>query len=239
MKKSIAVLSLSLASLLGLAACAPAVKAPVASRDSASASASASPSASPSAEDSQSASESPSASSESSSKPSPSASARETASSDSTTDVDRAAESRKIAMDLYKAYARSVAAAERARTGIVKGENADGKTYTSERNKVTLVAGKDNEYVIRIKDDGSWSRARANGEAELVNPDGSWVRIKPDGERIEVKGSGTVYIYYHQGDVPKDLINTLETPKLPAPVEGGVGVPKEPVKPTKISSVTN
>ncbi|WP_314700688.1 hypothetical protein [uncultured Rothia sp.] len=238
MKKSIAVLSLSLASLLGLAACAPAVKAPVASRDSASASASASPSASPSAEDSQSASESPSASSESSSKPSSSASAQETASSDST-EEDGAAKSRKIAMDLYKAYARSVAAAERARTGIVKGENADGKTYTSERNKVTLVAGKDNEYVIRIKDDGSWSRARANGEAELVNPDGSWVRIKPDGERIEVKGSGTVYIYYHQGDVPKDLINTLETPKLPAPVEGGVGVPKEPVKPTKISSVTN
>lgn len=238
MKKSIAVLSLSLASLLGLAACAPAVKAPVASRDSASASASASPSASPSAEDSQSASESPSASSESSSKPSSSASAQETASSDST-EEDGAAKSRKIAMNLYKAYARSVAAAERARTGIVKGENADGKTYTSERNKVTLVAGKDNEYVIRIKDDGSWSRARANGEAELVNPDGSWVRIKPDGERIEVKGSGTVYIYYHQGDVPKDLINTLETPKLPAPVEGGVGVPKEPVKPTKISSVTN
>ena len=238
MKKSIAVLSLSLAGLLGLAACAPAVKAPVASRDSASASASASPSASPSAEDSQSASESPSASSESSSKPSSSASAQETASSDST-EEDGAAKSRKIAMDLYKAYARSVAAAERARTGIVRGENADGKTYTSERNKVTLVAGKDNEYVIRIKDDGSWSRARANGEAELVNPDGSWVRIKPDGERIEVKGSGTVYIYYHQGDVPKDLINTLETPKLPAPVEGGVGVPKEPVKPTKISSVTN
>ena len=121
----------------------------------------------------------------------------------------------------------------------MKGENADGKTYTSERNKVTLVAGKDNEYIIRIKNDGSWSRARANGEAELVDTDGSWIRIKPDGERIVVKGSGAVYISYHQGDVPKDLINTLETPKLPAPVEGGVGVPKEPVKPTKISSVTN
>ena len=237
MKKSIAVLSLSLASLLGLAACAPAVKAPVASGRSASASASASPSASPSAEDSQSASESPSASSESSSKPSSSASARETASSNST-EQDGAAESRKSAMNLYNAYASSISAAERA-PSVVKGENADGKTYTSERNKVTLVAGKDNEYVIRIKDDGSWSRARANGEAELVDPDGSWIRIKPDGERIAVKGSGTVYISYHQGDVPKDLINTLETPKLPAPVEGSVGVPKEPVKPTKISSVTN
>ena len=233
MKKSIAVLSLSVASLLGLAACAPSIKAPVASGRSASASASASPSASSSA--------SPSARSESSSRPSSkptsSASARETASSDST-DVDGAAESRKSAMNLYNAYARSVPAAERD-PSVVKGENADGKTYTSERNKVTLVAGKDNEYIIRIKNDGSWSRARANGEAELVNPDGSWIRIKPDGERIAVKGSGTVYISYHQGDVPKDLINTLETPKLPAPVEGGVGVPKEPVKPTKISSVTN
>ena len=237
MKKSIAVLSLSLASLLGLAACAPAVKAPVASRDSASASASVSPSASPSAEDSQSASESPSASSENSSKPSSSASARETASGGST-DEGGAAESRKLAMDLYKTYANSVSIAEGTRS-VVKGENADGKTYTSERNKVTLVAGKDNEYIIRIKHDGSWSRARANGEAELVDTDGSWIRIKPDGERIAVKGSGAVYISYHQGDVPKDLINTLETPKLPAPVEGGVGVPKEPVKPTKISSVTN
>lgn len=225
MKKSIAVLSLSLASLLGLAACAPAVKAPVASRDSASASASASPSASPSA------------SSESSSKPSSSASARETASSNST-DGDGAAESRKSAMNLYNAYASSISAAERA-PSVVKGENADGKTYTSERNKVTLVAGKDNEYIIRIKDDGSWSRARANGEAELVNTDGSWIRIKPDGERIAVRENGTVNISYHQGDVPKDLINTLEPPKLPVPVEGGVGVPKEPVKPTKISSVTN
>ena len=171
MKKSIAVLSLSLASLLGLAACAPAVKAPVASRDSASASASASPSASPSAEDSQSASESPSASSESSSKPSSSASAQETASSDST-DEDGAAKSRKLAMDLYKTYANSVSIAEGTRS-VVKGENADGKTYTSEKNKVTLVAGKDNEYIIRIKNDGSWSRARANGEAELVDTDGS------------------------------------------------------------------
>lgn len=141
-------------------------------------------------------------------------------------------------MNLYNAYASSISAAERA-PSVVKGENADGKTYTSERNKVTLVAGKDNEYIIRIKDDGSWSRARANGEAELVNTDGSWIRIKPDGERIAVRENGTVNISYHQGDVPKDLLNTLEAPKLPVPVEGGVGVPKEPVKPTKISSVTN
>ena len=235
MKKSIAVLSLSLASLLGLAACAPAVKAPVASRDSASASASASPSASPSAEDSQSASESPSASSESSSKPSSSASARETASGGST-DEGGAAESRKLAMDLYKTYANSVSIAEGTR-GVVKGENADGKTYTSERNKVTLVAGKDNEYIIRIKNDGSWSRLRPNGELELTYSDGAWVRVMPDGERIAVKASGNTNIAYHQGDVSEDIITSLKTPEVPAQVEGFASVPQKPVKPKKLGTV--
>lgn len=138
----------------------------------------------------------------------------------------------------YETYYQKIAEAEKD-PAVVKGENADGKTYILEKDKLAMVVGKNNEYIIFHQHDDSWSRARANGEAELVDTDGSWIRIKPDGERIAVKGSGTVYISYHQGDVPKDLINTLETPKLPAPVEGGVGVPKEPVKPTKISSVTN
>ena len=140
-------------------------------------------------------------------------------------------------MELYKAYARSVDAVEKVPAGIVRGENADGKTYTSESNKVTLVAGKDNEYVIRIKNDGSWSRARANGEAELVNPDGSWIRIKPDGERIAVKGSGNTNIAYHQGDVSEDIITSLKTPEVPAQVEGFASVPQKPVKPKKLGTV--
>ena len=119
-------------------------------------------------------------------------------------------------MDLYKTYANSVSIAEGTRS-VVKGENADGKTYTSERNKVTLVAGKDNEYIIRIKNDGSWSRARANGEAELVDTDGSWIRIKPDGERIAVKGSGAVYISYHQAMCPRTSLTPWKPPSFPPP----------------------
>ena len=237
MKKSIAVLSLSVASLLGLAACAPAVEAPVASRDSASASASASPSASSSA--------SPSARSESSSspssKPTSSASGRATASSDTTQGASSAVgadEMQYKARKHYETYYQKIAEAEKD-PAVVKGENADGKTYILEKDKLAMVVGKNNEYIIFHQHDGNWSRLRPNGELELTYSDGAWVRVMPDGERIVVKGSGTVYISYHQGDVPKDLINTLETPKLPAPVEGGVGVPKEPVKPTKISSVTN
>lgn len=235
MKKSIAVLSLSLASLLGLAACAPAVKAPVASRDSASASASASPSASPSAEDSQSASESPSASSESSSKPSSSASARETASGGST-DEGGAAESRKLAMDLYKTYANSVSIAEGTRS-VVKGENADGKTYILEKDKLAMVVGKNNEYIIFHQHDGNWSRLRPNGELELTYSDGAWVRVMPDGERIAVKASGNTNIAYHQGDVSEDIITSLKTPEVPAQVEGFASVPQKPVKPKKLGTV--
>ena len=235
MKKSIAVLSLSLASLLGLAACAPAVKAPVASRDSASASASASPSASPSAEDSQSASESPSASSESSSKPSSSASAGETASNDST-EEDGAAKSRKLAMDLYKTYANSVSIAEGTRS-VVKGENADGKTYILEKDKLAMVVGKNNEYIIFHQHDGNWSRLRPNGELELTYSDGAWVRVMPDGERIAVKASGNTNIAYHQGDVSEDIITSLKTPEVPAQVEGFASVPQKPVKPKKLGTV--
>lgn len=235
MKKSIAVLSLSLASLLGLAACAPAVKAPVASRDSASASASASPSASPSAEDSQSASESPSASSESSSKPSSSASARETASGGST-DEGGAAKSRKLAMDLYKTYANSVSIAEGTRS-VVKGENADGKTYILEKDKLAMVVGKNNEYIIFHQHDGNWSRLRPNGELELTYSDGAWVRVMPDGERIAVKASGNTNIAYHQGDVSEDIITSLKTPEVPAQVEGFASVPQKPVKPKKLGTV--
>ena len=125
MKKSIAVLSLSLASLLGLAACAPSVKAPVASGGSASASASASPSASPSA--------SSESSSRASYKPTSSVSARETASSSSTEGLSSlvgADEMKYNARKLYETYYQETTDAEKDPT-VAKSENADGKTLSS------------------------------------------------------------------------------------------------------------
>lgn len=235
MKKSIAVLSLSVASLLGLAACAPSIKAPVASGRSASASASASPSASSSA--------SPSARSESSSRPSykptSSASARETAGSSSTegsSSLVGADEIKYNARKLYETYYQEITDAEKDPT-IVKGENADGKTYIVDNGKAAFVGGKNNEYIILIENDGSWTRARANGEVDIMNTDGSWVTVKPDGERISVKANGTTNITYHQGDVPDDIITSLQTPKVPAQVEGFASVPQEPVKPKKLGTI--
>lgn len=235
MKKSIAVLSLSLASLLGLAACAPAVEAPVASRDSASASASASPSASSSA--------SPSARSESSSspssKPTSSASGRATASSDTTQGASSAVgadEMQYKARKHYETYYQKIAEAEKD-PAVVKGENADGKTYILEKDKLAMVVGKNNEYIIFHQHDGNWSRLRPNGELELTYSDGAWVRVMPDGERIAVKASGNTNIAYHQGDVSEDIITSLKTPEVPAQVEGFASVPQKPVKPKKLGTV--
>ena len=135
MKKSIAVLSLSLASLLGLAACAPSVKAPVASGGSASASASASPSASPSA--------SSESSSRPSYKPTSSASARETASSSSTegsSSLVGADEMKYNARKLYETYYQEITDSEKD-PAVVKGENADGKTYIVDNGKAAFVGG--------------------------------------------------------------------------------------------------
>ena len=227
MKKSIAVLSLSVASLLGLAACAPSVKAPVASGRSASASASASPSTR---------SES---SSSPSSKPTSSASARATANSDATQGASSlvgADEMKYNARKLYETYYQEITDAEKDPT-IVKGENADGKTYIVDNGKAAFVGGKNNEYIILIENDGRWTRARANGEVDIMNTDGSWVTVKPDGERISVKANGTTNITYHQGDVPDDIITSLQTPKVPAQVEGFASVPQEPVKPKKLGTV--
>ena len=231
MKKSIAVLSLSLASLLGLAACAPSVKAPVASGGSASASASASPSASPSA--------SSESSSRPSYKPTSSASARETASSSSTegsSSLVGADEMKYNARKLYETYHQEITDSEKD-PAVVKGENADGKTYIVDNGKAAFVGGKNNEYIILIENDGSWTRARADGEVDLMDTDGSWVTVKPDGERISVKANGTTNITYHQGDVPDDIITSLQTPKVPARVEGFASIPQKPVKPKKLGTI--
>lgn len=140
------------------------------------------------------------------------------------------------ARKLYETYYQEITDAEKDPT-IVKGENADGKTYIVDNGKAAFVGGKNNEYIILIENDGSWTRARANGEVDIMNTDGSWVTVKPDGERISVKANGTTNITYHQGDVPDDIITSLKTPKVPAQVEGFASVPQEPVKPKKLGTI--
>lgn len=136
----------------------------------------------------------------------------------------------------YETYYQKIADAEKD-PSVVKGENADGKTYIMEKDKLAMVVGKNNEYIIFHQHDGNWSRLMPNGEVELTYSDGAWVRAMPDGERIAVKASGNTNIAYHQGEVSEDIITSLKTPKVPAQVEGFASVPKEPVKPKKLGTV--
>ena len=140
------------------------------------------------------------------------------------------------ARKLYETYYQETTDAEKDPT-VAKSENADGKTYIVDNGKAAFVAGKNKEYIILIENDGSWTRARADGEVDLMHTDGSWVTVKPDGERISVKANGTTNITYHQGDVPDDIITSLKPPKVPARVEGLASVPKEPVKPKKLGTI--
>lgn len=136
----------------------------------------------------------------------------------------------------YETYYQKIAEAEKD-PAVVKGENADGKTYILEKDKLAMVVGKNNEYIIFHQHDGNWSRMRPNGELELTYSDGAWVRVMPDGERIAVKASGNTNIAYHQGDVSEDIITSLKTPEVPAQVEGFASVPQKPVKPKKLGTV--
>ena len=133
------------------------------------------------------------------------------------------------ARKLYETYYQTIIDAEK-NPAVVKGENADGKTYILEKGEDAFVAGKNNEYIILIGRDGSWTRAGANGEVDIMRTDGSWVTVKPDGERISVKANGTTNITYHQGDVPDDIITSLKTPKVPAQVEGFASIPPKTCK---------
>lgn len=140
------------------------------------------------------------------------------------------------ARKLYETYYQEITDSEKD-PAVVKGENADGKTYIVDNGEAAFVGGKNNEYIILIENDGSWTRARADGEVDLMDTDGSWVTVKPDGERISVKANGTTNITYHQGDVPDDIITSLQTPKVPARVEGFASIPQKPVKPKKLGTI--
>lgn len=116
----------------------------------------------------------------------------------------------------YETYYQKIAEAEKD-PAVVKGENADGKTYILEKDKLAMVVGKNNEYIIFHQHDGNWSRLRPNGELELTYSDGAWVRVMPDGERIAVKASGNTNIAYHQGDVSEGHHYLAENPRSPRP----------------------
>lgn len=244
MKKSIAVLSLSLAGLLGLAACGSSPKSPDSSQ-SASSSASASATASASANSSSSSS----ASSESTSSSSSSSAKAESTSSSSAKSSTKGSETQASGSSanpalpngssdssygpkVYETYKEAVEEAKKD-PSAKKTTNADGNVYTASDGSIAIVEAKNGNY-IAVQNDGSWLRVTPEGEAVTVDAKGSWGLFKTNGEVAHVDENGaTSIVNIKTFEVSTDY-QSLEVPKTPAPV-GDFPAPKTPVTPSSVA----
>ena len=240
MKKSIAVLSLSLAGLLGLAACGSSPKNPDSSQ-SASSSASVSATASASANSSSSSS----ASSESTSSSSSSSAKAESTSSSSAKSSTKGSETQASGSSanpalpngasdssygpkVYETYKEAVEEAKKD-PSAKKTTNADGNVYAASDGSIAIVEAKNGNYI------GSWLRVTPEGEVVTVDAKGSWALFKTNGEVAHIDENGaTSIVNIKTFEVSTDY-QSLEVPKTPAPV-GDFPAPKTPVTPSSVAT---
>ena len=219
MKKSIAVLSLTIAGALGLVACGGyKVSAPSGSA-SASASASATASASPSAAETTKAA---AKSTQTSSADSSGATEASKGAGDNSQQSDETSYS--AAKEFVKKFQE--------KPGVKKTESSDGTAYYND--EVAYVEGKDGT-VIGIKSDGEWTSMSSDGVTVFVDKDGSWVVTNSkDNLYTVVKADGTGAIMNTKTLEEGTDVSAIKTPKTPGRIDGFNGTPVTPVKATKI-----
>ena len=219
MKKSIAVLSLTIAGALGLVACGGyKVSAPSGSA-SASASASATASASPSAAETTKAA---AKSTQTSSADSSGATEASKGAGDNSQQSDETSYS--AAKEFVKKFQE--------KPGVKKTESSDGTAYYND--EVAYVEGKDGT-VIGIMSDGEWTSMSSDGVTVFVDKDGSWVVTNSkDNLYTVVKADGTGAIMNTKTLEEGTDVSAIKTPKTPGRIDGFNGTPITPVKATKI-----
>ena len=237
MKKTMAVLSLSLAATFGLAACSSNAKAPAESQ-SASASASASSSASATATTSAATSASTSASasasaSANSSSSSAKASERQKGGLSGASSMPTDATDSSYGPKVYEHYKETVEEAKKDHS-TKRTTNTEGNVYADPDGSIAVVEAKNGNY-ISIENDGSWVRVTPEGEVIAVTEKGGWAAVKPNGEIINVDENGAASIMNVKTSEISDDYQSLEVPKTPAPV-GDFPAPKTPVKPTSMAT---
>ena len=244
MKKSIAVLSLTIAGALGLAACGG--NSGTNSNSSASASASASATASATA------SAPASASAAATSKSTASAAAETTKAETKTTQgtisapsglpneaseaLKKSEESNQQATSaLYSASKESLNEFKED-PGVKKVQTSDGTVYYND--KVAAFESKDGAIVI-IQNTGAWSSFDSNGGTIVVQEDGSWIKTNPeDSLYTAVRADGAAAVLNTKTLEQATDLSTIDIPKAPGPVDGFSGTAKTPVKPTKIGDLS-
>ena len=242
MKKSIAVLSLTIAGALGLAACGGNSGG---STSSPSASASASASATASATASAPASTSAAATSASTTSVAAETTKAETKTTQGTIStpsglpseaseaLKKSEESNQQATSaLYSASKESLNEFKED-PGVKKVQTSDGTVYYND--EVAAFESKDGAIVI-IRNTGAWSSFDSNGGTIVVQEDGSWIKTNPeDSLYTAVRADGAAAVLNTKTLEQATDLSTIDIPKAPGPVDGFRGTAKTPAKPTKVA----
>ena len=231
MKKSIAVLSLTIAGALGLAACGGNTGG---STSSPSASASASASATASAPASTSvAAEATMADTKTSQG---TISAPSNLPTEATEALKKSEESNQQATSaLYRASKESLNEFKED-SSVKKAQTSDGTVYYND--EVAVFESKGGAIVI-IKNTGAWSSFDSNGGTIVVDEDGSWIKTNPeDSLYTAVRADGAAAVLNTKTLEQATDLSTIDIPKAPGPVDGFRGTAKTPAKPTKIGDLS-
>ena len=242
MKKSIAVLSLTIAGALGLAACGGNSGG---STSSPSASAGASASATASAPASTTSAVATSASTTSAAAETTKAETKTTQGTISTPSglPSEATEALKKGQEsadqaASAGYTASKKALEQLKNeaGVKKAQTSDGTVYYTD--KFAAFESKDGA-IISIQNNGVWTSMDSNGTTIVVKEDGSWIKTNPkDNLYTVVNADGTASVLNTKTFEQATDVSTIETPKAPGRIDGFSGTAKTPVKPTKIGDLS-
>ena len=242
MKKSIAVLFLTIAGALGLAACGGNSGG---STSSPSASASASASATASATASAPASTSTAATSASTTSAAAETTKAETKTTQGTISAPSALPSeasealkkseesnQQATSALYRASKESLNEFKED-SSVKKAQTSDGTVYYND--EVATFESKDGAIVI-IKNTGVWSSFDSNGGTIVVDEDGSWIKTNPeDSLYTAVRADGAAAVLNTKTLEQATDLSTIDIPKAPGPIDGFRGTAKTPAKPTKVA----
>ena len=115
---------------------------------------------------------------------------------------------------------------------VKKVQISDGAVYYND--EVAAFESKDGTIVI-IKNTGAWSSFDSNGGTIVVDEDSSWIKTNPeDNLYTAVRADGTAAVLNTKTLEQTTDLSTIDIPKAPARIDGFRGTAKTPAKPTKI-----
>ena len=241
MKKSIAVLSLTIAGALGLVACGG-NSGGSNSGSSASASASASATASAPASTSAAATSKSTASAAAETTKAETKTTQGTIStpsglpSEATEALKKGQESANQAASAGYTASKKALEQLKEQSGVKKVQTSDGTVYYTD--KLAAFESKDGA-IVSIQNNGVWTSIDSNGVTLVVSEDGSWIKTNPkDNLYTVVKADGTASVMNTKTFEQATDVSSIETPKAPARIDGFKGTAKTPVKPTKIADLS-